>query len=272
MTVEFTSKERDAETGLDYFGARYMSSAQGRFSSPDPLGMNILRVLNPQRWNMYAYAVNNPLAYTDPDGRDAIAVTFSKLAVGAGHSAVISVHRDGTATYADYAPRGGAKPVGPGEYSVVDLKTKLMFGADGIPTTQSFASLASELSGTHDQPVETLSMAYFKTSDAETAALDAYLAQTRRFAASGNFSLYVVGVNDCISFCNTALGKANIGRGSEIGDVPIFMRSIFDYLGNASYSGRDGTVKKNKNKESKPDVHSTFTPCGTDNPDCADSR
>ena len=33
----FTSKERDAETGLDYFGARYMSAAQGRFTSPDPL-------------------------------------------------------------------------------------------------------------------------------------------------------------------------------------------------------------------------------------------
>lgn len=32
-----TGKERDAETGLDYFGARYMSSAQGRFTSPDPL-------------------------------------------------------------------------------------------------------------------------------------------------------------------------------------------------------------------------------------------
>ena len=35
--IQFTSKERDAETGLDYFGARYMSSAQGRFTSPDPL-------------------------------------------------------------------------------------------------------------------------------------------------------------------------------------------------------------------------------------------
>jgi len=30
-------KERDAETGLDYFGARYYSAAQGRFVSPDPL-------------------------------------------------------------------------------------------------------------------------------------------------------------------------------------------------------------------------------------------
>jgi len=32
---KFTGKERDTETGLDYFGARYLSSAQGRFTSPD---------------------------------------------------------------------------------------------------------------------------------------------------------------------------------------------------------------------------------------------
>jgi RHS repeat-associated protein len=35
--IRFTGKERDAETGLDYFGARYMSSAQGRWTTPDCL-------------------------------------------------------------------------------------------------------------------------------------------------------------------------------------------------------------------------------------------
>jgi len=38
---KFTSKERDAESGLDFFGARYMSSAQGRFTSPDPSNMSV---------------------------------------------------------------------------------------------------------------------------------------------------------------------------------------------------------------------------------------
>ena len=63
----FTSKERDAETGLDYFGARYMSSAQGRFTSPDPL-MGSANVLNPQSWSRYSYGLNNPLRYSDPLG------------------------------------------------------------------------------------------------------------------------------------------------------------------------------------------------------------
>ncbi len=56
--IQFTGKERDAETGLDYFGARYFSAAQGRVTSPDPI---IGRPDDPQSWNMYAYARNNPL-------------------------------------------------------------------------------------------------------------------------------------------------------------------------------------------------------------------
>ena len=67
-TIRFTGKERDAETGLDYFGARYFSGAQGRFTSPDPIvhpaqsqaGMEIF-LSEPQRWNKYAYVSNNPL-------------------------------------------------------------------------------------------------------------------------------------------------------------------------------------------------------------------
>jgi len=66
----FTAKERDAETGLDYFEARYMSSARGRFTSPDPVFASIHRVADPQQWNMYAYARNNPLSIADPTGLD----------------------------------------------------------------------------------------------------------------------------------------------------------------------------------------------------------
>src|SRR6187401_2037306 len=66
-SAKFTGKERDVETGLDFFKARYMSSAQGRFASPDPL-LNSGHQSNPQTWNRYVYTLNNPLRYTDPDG------------------------------------------------------------------------------------------------------------------------------------------------------------------------------------------------------------
>ena len=65
----FTAKERDAETGLDYFGARYYASRSGRFTTVDP-ALDIQAALtDPQRWNRYAYVRNNPLRFTDPDGR-----------------------------------------------------------------------------------------------------------------------------------------------------------------------------------------------------------
>ncbi len=66
----FTGKERDFETGLDYFGARYYRAEIGRFTTVDPAMAVGENLVDPQRWNRYAYVRNNPLRYTDPDGRD----------------------------------------------------------------------------------------------------------------------------------------------------------------------------------------------------------
>ena len=63
----FTGKERDAESGLDYFGARYYHSVAGRFLSVDPV-LESADPINPQSWNRYIYTFNNPLKYVDPDG------------------------------------------------------------------------------------------------------------------------------------------------------------------------------------------------------------
>jgi RHS repeat-associated protein len=66
---KFTGKERDTETGLDYFGARYYGSKIGRFTTVDPVYTWNDNLLDPQRWNRYSYGLNNPLKYNDPDGR-----------------------------------------------------------------------------------------------------------------------------------------------------------------------------------------------------------
>jgi RHS repeat-associated protein len=67
-----TGKERDTESGNDYFDARYYSSAMGRFMSPDwssvPVPIPFADITNPQSLNLYAYVGNNPLTRFDSDG------------------------------------------------------------------------------------------------------------------------------------------------------------------------------------------------------------
>ncbi len=69
-THKFTGKERDSESGLDNFGARYNSSNMGRFMSADPVFISADRLTDPQSLNLYAYVRNNPLSLIDPTGLD----------------------------------------------------------------------------------------------------------------------------------------------------------------------------------------------------------
>jgi RHS repeat-associated protein len=70
MTCDQTGFADGAETGLDYFGARYYGAAQGRFTTPDkPFADQYPD--DPQSWNLYAYGRNNPLKYVDQDGEAA---------------------------------------------------------------------------------------------------------------------------------------------------------------------------------------------------------
>jgi len=68
----FTGKERDSDSGNDYFGARYYTSTMGRFLSPDwsakvePVPYSKLD--DPQSLNLYSYVGNNPMNRIDPDG------------------------------------------------------------------------------------------------------------------------------------------------------------------------------------------------------------
>jgi len=68
----FTGKERDSESGNDYFDARYYASNMGRFMSPDWSAKEdpvpYAQLDDPQSLNLYSYVRNNPLGKADPDG------------------------------------------------------------------------------------------------------------------------------------------------------------------------------------------------------------
>ena len=74
--IKFTGPERDVANAsfdfpheLDYMLARYYSSSLGRFMAVDPSSSSV-SLGNPQSWNRYAYASNNPIVMVDPNGQD----------------------------------------------------------------------------------------------------------------------------------------------------------------------------------------------------------
>lgn len=113
--MHFTGKERDSESGLDNFGARYDSSQYGRFMSPDPLGG---KLADPQTLNKYSYVRNNPVTLTDPTGLYTINCTddvkncnkqeqnFDKALQNASKSKDASV-RDAAAAYGPLSKQAG---------------------------------------------------------------------------------------------------------------------------------------------------------------------
>jgi RHS repeat-associated protein len=73
-THKLTGKERDSETGLDYFGARYYSNGLGRFITPDwaakATAVPYAVLGDPQSLNLYTYVRDIPTTNVDPDGHE----------------------------------------------------------------------------------------------------------------------------------------------------------------------------------------------------------
>jgi RHS repeat-associated protein len=97
----FTGKERDTESGNDYFGARYYASSMGRFSSPDPSQLYYADPSNPQSFNLYSYVLNNPLVNVDPDGLKCFQVDSDGNLTGGSNAGDCATDANGNPTNND---------------------------------------------------------------------------------------------------------------------------------------------------------------------------
>jgi RHS repeat-associated protein len=108
---KFTGQERDNESYLDFFQARYFSGIQGRFLSPDP-GNAGADPADPQSWNGYAYVSGNPLTFTDPGG------LLAQANGGGGGSGLGGIIVAGLEVFGDWVANlfdgGGPDPNRPG--------------------------------------------------------------------------------------------------------------------------------------------------------------
>ncbi|ABA87391.2 RHS repeat protein [Syntrophotalea carbinolica DSM 2380] len=133
----FVGKEKDEETGLNYFGARYLSAQTGRFLAPDPVrAVDIVRgeinaslLTEPQRLSTYTYSINNPYRFVDSRGlqvsaildtkTNTLTITDSDKEVTISVSAFTGGHLDknGNIVKPGVAPQ---TPASPGTYFITD--------------------------------------------------------------------------------------------------------------------------------------------------------
>ena len=86
----YTNQEKDEESGLLYYGARYYDPVTARFTQVDPVASDPTReefnrvLQNPQLGNLYSYVVNNPIKHTDPEGEilPALVVAWAVIELG----------------------------------------------------------------------------------------------------------------------------------------------------------------------------------------------
>jgi RHS repeat-associated protein len=179
---QFTSKERDSESGLDYFYARYYSSVSGRFISADPYdpvigGGNVgLYSVQPQNWNKYAYAYNNSLKYVDSDGENPILSAAIGFVIGGVAGGGIELAKEAYISYRDNGNFSGIK----GKAVLGKSLRGAVFGAVVGFTANPAAAAAASASAS--AAITTLGIATGTTS---TAAIGGAVGTTFALAGAG---------------------------------------------------------------------------------------
>jgi RHS repeat-associated protein len=113
----FNGKELDEETGLYYYGARYLNPTNGMWLSTDPLFEKYVGM------SPYNYCVGNPVKLVDVDGRDVALMIAPEGAGGNGHMAAIIQKSDGTCYY---MTAGAAENAGLAKMSTSGCKGAVM--------------------------------------------------------------------------------------------------------------------------------------------------
>ncbi|SNT44422.1 RHS repeat-associated core domain-containing protein [Granulicella rosea] len=194
----FTGKERDQESGLDYFGARHLVSGFGRWLSPDSLNLTDDRVLKPANTlNKYIYAANNPFKYIDVDGKDITVFYEAPSGISsAGHIMFLAGNQS----------TGGAAAMSFGPVHDSDYGLTIL-GAP-VNSTTSFVSPGHTFSA--DDIRQNFSSLTIQTSPEDTQKVIDFI---HSLATTGN--PYMLFKNNCTTTCVQALKIIGLLPGSN---------------------------------------------------------
>jgi len=221
----FTGKELDTETGLYYYGARYLDLQSSRWMSVDPILSQYMPeqslndearqkngklpgmggVFNPVNLALYHYSANNPISYVDPDGLAGMYVEFLGYMVDTDygfkiplvHAGVVAIDPvTGATKYYEYGRYDF-----PINFGLVQTQPipDLVMNSDGRPTPESFLKLLSYLTENcgHGTPV---SYEYYGNADLQAII---NFAENRMY--DSNREPYSVYYNNCVKFATDAI-------------------------------------------------------------------
>jgi RHS repeat-associated protein len=208
--TRFAGKGRDPESLLSYSGARYYMDRTGRFGSTDPVSADLLRMVEPQRWNKYSYALVNPLRFQDPDGRDVVLVDVIGAARGFGHLAVVVIDSTGRATLGEFTQINIGSVTGPGLFNIDDLPHNM--------NRASLDQLRGDIAADLHRAAANIRITYIVTSTAATQAMRQVLDHWKSLRNSGQTPRYVVGFFDCVTNAEDVLAVGGMDRPPDGGN------------------------------------------------------
>ena len=162
LPYKFTAKELDVETGLYYYGARYLDSKYSMWISTDPaLGEYIPKApineeakkhnqnlpgmggeFNTVNLNLYHYAANNPVKYTDPDGNFDLPYMSPK-----DFFSFLFKYDSGAKTLKLYADAASGDKNAQALAKAVTIEAEKEIAAEGLEVTADVAGFVSEATG-----------------------------------------------------------------------------------------------------------------------------
>ena len=247
VVSSFTGKERDSETGFSYFGARYYDSdILTGWLSVDPLADKYPN-LSP-----YAYCAWNPVKLVDPDGRDAIYITFPDYRANGipftGHSGVLLIdNKTGVTKYYEYGRYNS------NEYGTTrNVKVpNVIIGKDGKPTIESLNKVLaciSKRSG-HNGDIEGAYIISDKFKEMNDYAV-------KKMAETNN--KYSLLSNNCATFAEDVITQdKSVDKPSIILNSPINIVDEYQEEGNARvyYNAKKNTTKIGKGNENDAKIN-----------------